>query len=796
MITKVANNRLSQSQEFTSYSFGIKESGLSHIFNVLRNQLYSDKILAVIREYSANALDAHAEVGKQEVPIEITIPTKLNLNFEVRDFGRGLTEKEIGEIYAMYGESTKRGTNEQIGQLGLGSKSGFAYGDSFLITSWAKGKQTTYKAFIDPSQVGRIAKMDQQDSDQPCGVKITVPVRPQDVESFTEKATKLFQRFSVTPSIKGITPEDFEKNFTKQEVALEGKDKSWRILKEQSGHSRSSFAIMGNIAYPIDIYALDLDYSDKIRDLLTCSSFDLRFNIGDLEVAASREGLQYTDFTKEAILNKLNSIVKELPDLCSELFKNCKTLWETKNVYFNLFRYGGALYGLKDFVSSKKVKWNGKPINDVSFHFNNQYAKEVFGFSLKVFAKPNNSSLVSGYGSRVKHEKTEQITPAPTRNILIVENDMTPSIRPMNRIACLLEDYEGRPSDMEKYDWVYLVSWGDKKDELLKKTGFDAPTVKLSELQAVKMNVVYPVNSSNSNGTSANRSKHQSKEFILDTTSVANGNTPKRYEARSSYFDNDSIDVSSIEDGVYLRLDRFYIDLDKGGQTEPYYVLHFLHNLESMGIKLPKIYGFKPKALHKVRNKNNWTEFSQWAINIVKKHLKDNKHDQDLCDYYHVLKHIEDRGSFDFFSNLPDTKTKKGNKGNGEVDIVKVINDSVAIKKSNPMLEYVNAFQSMNKFGGTLWNQDLEDEPKWLENLSHISTLRNRHWGSLQLNVVDLFDNKPSFDLTELRKKVAGRYPLFTRLSRNEIGNSLRTQIIAEMCDYINMVDMTCVENV
>ena len=98
MITKVANNRLSQSQEFTSYSFGIKESGLSHIFNVLRNQLYSDKILAVIREYSANALDAHAEVGKQEVPIEITIPTKLNLNFEVRDFGRGLTEKEIGEI--------------------------------------------------------------------------------------------------------------------------------------------------------------------------------------------------------------------------------------------------------------------------------------------------------------------------------------------------------------------------------------------------------------------------------------------------------------------------------------------------------------------------------------------------------------------------------------------------------------------------------------------------------------------------------------------------------------------------
>ena len=88
MITKsLDKNSLKQSQDFTSYSFGIKESGLAHIFNVLRNQLYSDKILAVIREYSANALDAHAEVGKQDTPIEVSLPTKLNLNLEVRDFG-------------------------------------------------------------------------------------------------------------------------------------------------------------------------------------------------------------------------------------------------------------------------------------------------------------------------------------------------------------------------------------------------------------------------------------------------------------------------------------------------------------------------------------------------------------------------------------------------------------------------------------------------------------------------------------------------------------------------------------
>ena len=66
MITTSQQTRLKQSDDFQSVSFGIKESGLSHIFNVLRNQLYSDKVLAVIREYSTNAVDAHIEVGKAD----------------------------------------------------------------------------------------------------------------------------------------------------------------------------------------------------------------------------------------------------------------------------------------------------------------------------------------------------------------------------------------------------------------------------------------------------------------------------------------------------------------------------------------------------------------------------------------------------------------------------------------------------------------------------------------------------------------------------------------------------------
>ena len=97
MITTSTQTTLKQSDDFKSFQFGIKESGLSHIFNVLRNQLYSDKVLAVIREYSCNAVDAHTEVGKDE-PILVTLPNQLSPYFKVRDYGRGLTEKEIEEI--------------------------------------------------------------------------------------------------------------------------------------------------------------------------------------------------------------------------------------------------------------------------------------------------------------------------------------------------------------------------------------------------------------------------------------------------------------------------------------------------------------------------------------------------------------------------------------------------------------------------------------------------------------------------------------------------------------------------
>ena len=304
MITTSKQPTLKQSDDFKSFQFGIKESGLSHIFNVLRNQLYSDKVLAVIREYSCNAVDAHTEVGKADVPIKITLPTQMTPEFKVRDFGRGLTETEIAQIYAMYGESTKRGSNEQIGQLGLGCKSAFAYGDNFIINSFVNGEETTYNAFIDPSDIGQISKMESKKTNQQSGVEIVIPVKSDDFTEFYDKAVTLFKHFKVVPDVRGANREDLNREMEKSKVIIE-KD-NWRLVEGES------HAIMGNISYPLDSGALNIGWQDERAELLS-SGVEIDFDIGDLEISASREALQYTEKTKKAIISTLEAIIKALP---------------------------------------------------------------------------------------------------------------------------------------------------------------------------------------------------------------------------------------------------------------------------------------------------------------------------------------------------------------------------------------------------------------------------------------------------------------------------------------------------
>ena len=102
-----------------SMNFRLEAHNLRHIVTMLRDSVYSNKVLAVLREYSTNAWDAHVS-GEEDYgvsmlsqrPIEVHLPSKLAPELRIRDFGPGFSMEEIENIYISLGESTKRTSNK------------------------------------------------------------------------------------------------------------------------------------------------------------------------------------------------------------------------------------------------------------------------------------------------------------------------------------------------------------------------------------------------------------------------------------------------------------------------------------------------------------------------------------------------------------------------------------------------------------------------------------------------------------------------------------------------------------
>jgi hypothetical protein len=788
MITQQSDINLKQSEDFKSYTFGIKDSGLAHIFNVLRNQLYSDKILAVIREYSANAIDAHAEVGSASTPIKVTLPNKLNLKLKIRDFGRGLTETQIGEIYAMYGESTKRGTNTQVGQLGLGCKSAFAYGDNFVINSFVKGNITSYNAFIDPSQVGRISKLYSKKTKEKNGIEIEIPVNQDDVEAFREKAINLFQNFEVKPEIEGQSIQDA---ITDGDVLIGSDDDSWKIIRNSS-----SVAVMGNIPYPIDSYAMDFDYREDshLRTLLNMG-VRLRVDIGDLEVAASREALQYTKATKTAIRKKLQKIADALPDLLSQRFAECKSMWEAKCLYQESFGHGGFAYHLSDIMGKKGVTWvdpkgESHKVTDSSFKFCDHNATDASDCKVYIYSKNRHGK------QRVKSEAIQHIL-ASKENILILEDDRDTHAGRMNRIAPLLENYEGRSEDdviknEPIYDKVYLIRYRtpSTKKQVLTRNKFDAPTQKLSSLHVVKLTIVYPRDTNakhgNINGDGASRAKHTTNVFTFDKDSGRGS----WHHPKSDFFKIEEVDLDTVQKGVYVILDKFYIKRGGSGEQHPATLNSMIAAYKGVtGKDVPPIYAFKLKQEDVPKKKKGWTEFNSWFHKAMTDYLEKNSMSQEFVDCNAAKRHLSDNDTLDFHHLLRKKAKNSDMSGYGSHYYTK--SDSVLIEKAlekiasndSPIKAYFKAVESMVP--------SKEEENKMNRFRKH---LKESGFGSIHKDE----ETPPSHNLDAMYQKVLDTYKMLMYFE-DDFLNGWRSKRKGSnsswknLTNYINLVDATYV---
>jgi hypothetical protein len=305
-----------------SSSFSIAMNGKA--FRVLSSTLYQDKIGSIVREISTNALDAHVMAGKKDQPFVIHVPDEFEPWFSVKDFGVGLSDSEIKNVYTKYFQSTKDQSNDTTGAFGLGSKTPFSYTDQFTVTSVKEGHLFIYSAYLTPNGVPSIQLMHSEETNEPNGVEVKLSVKCGDYHKFAQKCIEQLRFFPVAPTFENVG-EKF--GFPEKEKPLiEGA--TFSVYKGVG----NTFMIQGPVGYPFDFDNYKNVSSNTVAVsfanlFLNRFSIEMTFNIGDIGVTASRESVEYTEETVKMIDSKFLEIKAKMEDRVKNQFINL-TNWQ------------------------------------------------------------------------------------------------------------------------------------------------------------------------------------------------------------------------------------------------------------------------------------------------------------------------------------------------------------------------------------------------------------------------------------------------------------------------------------
>ena len=540
------------------------EATQARILVTLSDRMYTRKELAVVREYSTNAADAHVIADRPIDQIMVSLPTMEDLNFRIRDFGSGLTEIEVKDVYCILGESRKRSDNRLNGVLGYGCKAGFAHADTFMVTSWINGEKTVYQ-FIkgDSTKLPDVNRVEQCPSTEPAGIEITVPVKQNSWYTFHREAIAFYRNWKTMPVIKGFSPDD-EAALTKfRNTPATLKGEGWEVRPPCDG--AHGVAYMGWVPYAIDWNVLQhrMSLDSKTRalfELLRSNDVILYFNMGEINFVDSRESLEYTDKTFNALVTRIKEIFAKIKDSIQEKFTGLPTLWDAKIMYNAIFGTGvlelekgendagdvserikildGNLMQLERTFEGS-FSWNGITLTGPSFKDINRF-DNLNPTAISEDIDPEAPVLVTyrKKKSRVKANRCK----AESNNSIIASN----------QVAVVYND-TGRKTGQQMaarylvfgapktYKTVYVLSFTEKslKDLFIKEYNFETvPIIKLSSILP------------------AAKAWHKDHKVSRNYGGGGGGTRPMQYlDLESGKLQESEVPVREIEDGA------IYIDL-------------------------------------------------------------------------------------------------------------------------------------------------------------------------------------------------------------------------------------------
>ena len=317
MILQNQPKNIKSSANLQSASCSIDAEDMRYIASLLRNN-YSDTMLATMREIIANAIDVSN--GKK---VDVQLPTRIEPNFIVRDYGTGLSEDDMMGLYTKYGKSTKRGSNNAIGGFGIGRFAPLSYTESFVVISINGDSKTSYSIRVDENDDTVVSRLcSESNSGEANGIYVQVPIENQHIENFNLKFKNFSRYLRDNLNVKNNSFDYIEPEISCDVFDFFEDSSDYYYRTSQHAECNNPHILMGGIMYPVNRH----DYKNFVKGLV------YKADIGEFKLHHSREALEYNNSTVEKLEKASDRIAAALQKRIKDQFDSCDCLYEATNI--------------------------------------------------------------------------------------------------------------------------------------------------------------------------------------------------------------------------------------------------------------------------------------------------------------------------------------------------------------------------------------------------------------------------------------------------------------------------------
>lgn len=370
-------------------------------------------------------------------------------------------------LYTTLFDSTKADSNDQIGAFGLGSKSPFAISDSFTVETRYNGELHNFVMFLNDKRIPTCElatkDLDTRDplpilTDEKNGMTVRVPVKTSSYQAFADQLSDLC-RVLLPEEYPVVTNDDYFDGFTP--INREQKIFDTYVQQvERSSHASTHYAVMGGVAYPIELDQLDEQSATLLERFPSTYTF---FPLGALNVPPSREDLSYDQFTKASLNEKMNELrqgimEKSLDDIRLAALKGPLWLHMEKQKYSEM--YGSGFKKMMDLEFPADPRFYDK--NLVVPHFSTQldvnsvHVKEAnYDYMLGVGNGRKNLVMISKY-DRFSKTDDSQFTISETARA--AREGRRPLIVVLDNMRCYAQKIKQYFSNDPTIDQIWVIS--------------------------------------------------------------------------------------------------------------------------------------------------------------------------------------------------------------------------------------------------------------------------------------------------------------------------------------------------